>query len=76
MTKVIKTNNNLTVNVVTGEDIDKSISLQDKEMDMRAKAAVEAAIKKAKICKKPVAKYDAVRKKAYLEEADGERKYV
>ncbi|WP_215904936.1 MULTISPECIES: hypothetical protein [Treponema] len=32
-------------------------------MDKRAAYAVKAAIKKAKVCKKPVAKYDAVQKK-------------
>ena len=60
MNKVIKTSNNLEITVVTGNDIDSSISSSDKEMDIRAREAVEAAIKKAKICGKPVDRYDAV----------------
>lgn len=45
-------------------------------MDSRATAAVRSAIDKAKVCKKPVAKYDPVTKKAYVEYADGVKKYV
>ena len=57
MNKVIKTSNNLEITVVTGNDIDSSISSSDKEMDIRAREAVEAAIKKAKICGKIVGQY-------------------
>lgn len=39
-------------------------------MDSRATAAVRSTIDKAKVCKKPVAK------KAYVEYADGVKKYV
>lgn len=45
-------------------------------MDKRAKQAVRAAIEKAKFCKKPIAMYDKVLKKAYIQYADGVRKYV
>lgn len=45
-------------------------------MDSRAIAAVRAALDRAKVCKKPVAKYDVVTKRAYVEYADGEKKYV
>lgn len=46
-------------------------------MDKRAAYAVKAAIiKKAKVCKKPVAKYDVVQKKAYIEYANGTKKYL
>lgn len=38
--------------------------------------AVKAAINKAKICKKPIAGYDKEKKHAYVEYANGERKYV
>ena len=38
--------------------------------------AVKAAINKAKICKKPIAGYDKEKKRAYVEYANGERKYV
>jgi hypothetical protein len=37
---------------------------------------VRSAIDKAKICRKPIAKYDSVTKKTYVEYADGEKKYV
>lgn len=52
------------------------ISEKDMEMDRRALEAVKAAKQKAMICKKPIAKYDAKSKKAYLEYADGSIKYV
>lgn len=47
MGKVIRTKNNLKITVVTGSDIESNISSSDKEMDIRAREAVEAAIKKA-----------------------------
>lgn len=51
---------------------EKNITTQrDKEMDFRAKEAVKAAISKAETCKKPIAKYDVVTKKAYLQYPDG-----
>ena len=50
------------------------ISENDREMDYRATAAVQSAIDKAKICKKPIAKYDPVTKRAYVEYANGEKK--
>ena len=46
------------------------------EMDERAVEAVKAAINKAKICKKPIAGYDKEKKRAYVEYANGERKYA
>ena len=42
---------------------DTVISENDSEMDIRARCAVKSAIEKAEICKKPVARYDAVLKK-------------
>jgi hypothetical protein len=45
-------------------------------MDKRAVQAVKSAVNKAKICKKPVAKYDKVAKKAYIQYSDGVKKYV
>lgn len=45
-------------------------------MDARARQAVKVAIEKAKFCKKPVARYDIETKRAYIEYADGTRKYV
>ena len=49
---------------------------EDKSMDQRVTTAVNSAIKKAKVCNKPVAKYDKRTKKAYIVSADGEKKYV
>ena len=37
---------------------------------------LKAAINNAKICKKPIAGYDKEKKRAYVEYANGERKYV
>lgn len=75
----VKKVGSLSVKVVTdGVSLvrDKIISERDVEMDNRATAAVRSAIDKAKVCKKPVAKYDPVEKKAYVEYADGVKKYV
>lgn len=52
------------------------ISITDEETDKRAKGATRAAIKKAKVCNKPIARFDLEKKKAYLEYADGKREYV
>ncbi|MBR1622645.1 MAG: hypothetical protein IJ675_01865 [Pseudobutyrivibrio sp.] len=43
------------------------ISEKDVEMDKRARVAVSAAINKLEVKQKPIAKYDASTKKAYLE---------
>ena len=40
------------------------------------KAELITAIEKAKFCKKPVAHYDAVTKRTYLEYPNGEKRYV
>ena len=53
-----------------------SLTENEREMDMRAREAVKAAIKKAKVCKKPIARYDAKARRAYLEYPDGEKVYV
>lgn len=50
--------------------------MSDREMDERAVEAVKAAINKAKICKKPIAGYDKEKKAAYIEYANGKRKYA
>ncbi|MDD6796691.1 MAG: hypothetical protein PUE71_00190 [Clostridia bacterium] len=52
------------------------ITVSEAEMDARAQEAIKIAVKRAKICNKPVAVYDKSTKKTYLEYADGERKYV
>ncbi len=65
-----------TVNVVLHKEKNAYVSNNDKEMDKRATVAVRTAIDKAKVCKKPIAKYDTLLKKAYVEYSDGARKYV
>lgn len=62
--------------MVSVDEQDKVVSANDVEMDARAKEAVKSAIEKAKFCKKPVAYYDPVTKRAYVEYPNRERKYV
>ncbi|MDD6482675.1 MAG: hypothetical protein PUF65_10520 [Lachnospiraceae bacterium] len=50
------------------------ISKEDAEMDERASFAVKAAVEKAKVCKKPIARYDMKTHKAYMELENGARK--
>ncbi len=77
MDKDIRKIGNLTVRVITPDNQSQDeISLEDKDMDIRAVAAVESAIHKAEICNKPIAKYDSRKKKAYVKQADGVKKYV
>ena len=70
------TGKKLSVKVVHPSNQGCSISAQDAEMDARATQAVKAAVAKAQFCKKPIAKYDFVTKRAYVEYANGERRYV
>lgn len=65
-----------TIKVVPPSKHKSTLSKNDIEMDLRAVSAVRAALNKAKICKKPIAGYDVSAKKAYIEYADGVRKYV
>lgn len=60
------------------EVVNSSIDLpeQDREMDRRATCAIKAAVTKAKVCNRPIAKYDAEKKMAYIEYADGRRVYA
>lgn len=71
----MKLKNGHTVIVAGRSSKNKWLSESDREMDKRAKASVKAAIKKAKICNKPVARYDKEKHKVYMEYASGERKY-
>ena len=64
------------IKVVSREEEKSTLTESDNEMDERAVEAVKAAINKAKICKKPIAGYDNEKKRAYVESAFGERKYV
>ena len=59
------------IKIVEPSDSSDYITERDAEMDLRAKQAVKAALSKAKICKKPIAKYDVKNKRAYLQYHDG-----
>ncbi len=48
----------------THEEYRDFISESDAEMDYRAEEAVKAALHRAKVCKKPVARYDMDTKKS------------
>lgn len=71
-----ETDKKLSVKVVHPSKQEGSISARDAEMDARATQAVKAAVARAQFCKKPVAKYDLDTKRAYVEYANGERRYV
>ena len=71
-----ETGKKLSVKVVHPSKQGASISARDAEMDVRATPAVKAALMKAKVCQKPIAKYDLATKRAYVEYANGERRYV
>ena len=52
------------------------LSDHDKQMDIRAKAAVRSVLERAHVCGNAVAKYDKETKTAYLEYPDGTREDV
>ena len=64
------------IKVVNPAEREQYISDNDMEMDLRASAAVKAALNKAEICKNPIAKYDKEKKKAYVEYPSGRRVIV
>ena len=72
----VSTKSGKVVKVVSCEEEKNTLTISDNEMDERAVEAVKAAINKAKICKKPIAGYDKEKKAAYVEYANGERKYA
>ena len=73
---IVKTKSGKRIHVVTHSNQRHTITSNDAEMDARAKQAVKAAVSKAEFCKKPIAKYDKITKKAYIEYANGEKRYV
>ena len=75
MSKVINING-MAVKVIDNTEKQDHLSQEDKDMDIRAKEAVKAALEKAKVCKKPIAHYDIETKRAYIEDAEGNRRYV
>lgn len=74
MIKTIVTKDGVKIRIVYGDD--PFLTESDKEMDRRASEAIKAAINKAIVCKKPIAKYDKERKKAYLEFPGGIKQYT
>ena len=75
MSKVINING-MAVKVIDNTEKQETLSQEGKDMDIRAKEAVKAALEKAKVCKKPIARYDIEAKRAYIEDAEGNRRYV
>ena len=73
---IVKTKSGKRIKVVSHSQQGRTITSNDAEMDARARQAVKAAVAKAEFCKKPIAKYDIVNKRAYIETADGVKKYV
>ena len=71
--KKIKVGNHI-VNVIDSNE--SNISPEDKAMDKTVTADVRSAINKAIVCDKPIAKYDLRSKKAFVEQPNGEKKYV
>lgn len=72
----VRTKNGKIIKVISREEEKNILTSSEHEMDVRAVGAVEAAINKARICKKPIAVYDKNKKVAYVEYANGERKYA
>lgn len=72
----ISTKRGRVIKVISKEEEKSTLTVSDIEMDERAVEAVKAAINKANICKKPIAGYDKEKKRAYVEYANGERKYA
>ncbi|WP_295095244.1 hypothetical protein [Ruminococcus sp.] len=75
MSKVLVINGR-TIKVIDNTEKQNVLSQEDEDMDFRAKEAVKAALAKAKVCKKPIARYDLKAKRAYIEDAKGNIKYV
>lgn len=76
MSRVVKLDGNRSVVIVSANAANSSISKNEAEMDLRAREAVKAAVHKAKTCKKPIARYDRIIQKAYIESENGTKKYV
>ncbi len=76
MKKTITLHDNRTVTIISADSVAAAISKIEIEMDTRAREAVKSAINKAITCKKPVARYDRINQKAYIETEDGVKTYV
>lgn len=73
--KTVSTKSGKVIKVVSPNEEKNVLTASDIEMDERAVEAVKSAINKAKICKKPIARYEKETKRAYVEYANGEKKY-
>ena len=67
----VSTKSGKIIKVISREEERNAITASDNEMDKRAVEAVKAAINK-----KPIAGYDKEKKAAYVEYANGDRKYA
>ena len=76
MSETIKLKDNRSVTIISVDGSAVAASPKDVEMDNRAREAVKSAIHRAKTCKKPVARYDRITQRAYIETEDGRRRYV
>lgn len=76
MNKAVLLKDGRSIKVISAENVGAELTEAEIEMDYRAREAVKAAINKAKACKKPIAKYDSVYRKAYLQTADGEKIFI
>lgn len=76
MSRKTRLKGNRSVTIILADGYEMSISKNDADMDLRAREAVKSAINRAKVCKKPIARYDRISKRAYIETADGEKIYV
>ncbi len=75
MPKVVNING-MSVTVVDNSEKEAFLSQEDIDMDIRAKAAVNAALNKAMICRKPIARYDMLTKRAFIEYPDGTIRFL
>ena len=75
MAKVVNLNG-MTIKVIDAQEKDAFLTQDDKDMDIRATAAVRAALNKAKICGKPIARYDIRSPKEHLLNMRTERKNI
>ncbi len=76
MNKTIILKDGRSVKVFSPENAQSKLTKAEIEMDYRAREAVKAAVSRAIICKKPIAKYDAESGKAYLQTADNKKIYI
>lgn len=74
--RTVSTKSGKIIKIISHGEEKAILTASDNEMDKRAVEAVKAAIYKAEICKKPIAGYDKKQKAAYLQYANGERKYA